>query len=415
MGVYESCKPVFTDTISVSDILEVEWDRKVKRTVTKLQNLKKEAISAIINWPEDKLVNSEKARTTWKEYLHTMTNWWHFKQKNKPKGFNFEEINRAFESPDESAWEYILAFYMNKNLHIIEKYENTPRLELIREFNNNKTKRPAKREIGTFLDLTSCSHKAPPCKRKNVYFDEESFSEEDPLNIRCFYEEDSYWNQNCFSYNELMNEAITFWYEIWAPILNWIPEELRKKYYPSWERKIKKLLAENYVEKLRDKQEILMYNLPDYEFKDSRNTSGLVAEKVVELMFRNLSCENNIDLKIRKWSVWEDIVKKEDLFITLEDKEKGIKIEKRIQLTISKSENLIHKKRAQLRKVYKETHEEVELVQITMNNLLEKCNYWRKSNRPIAWLRKIISDEDKEIIEKTFFDIVDELKKEVAR
>lgn len=237
-------------------------------------------------------------------------------------------------------------------------------------------------------------------------------------NEKCFFETDLEWNKNYFSYNSLLNYIDTFWLEVWLPHIDVsdIPEDIRKYFFPSMDRVLKKHMSVTIIEWLRDKQEILMNNLTDYKL-DRKDKSDLqawfIAEKVVELEFRQLADLSEYNIKISKPSVWEDMINKVDLFLELEDKKTGIKVHTELQITIRDDLELkkqqIVKRNKFLQK--QEDYTDSKLIDFTMKDLWKKLNFWKSHNRPIWRLSDTLDDIEKTTIRDTFKRLVSWLER----
>lgn len=235
-------------------------------------------------------------------------------------------------------------------------------------------------------------------------------------NEKCFYETDLEWNKNYFSYNTLLNYIDTFWLEVWLPHIdvNDIPDDIRKYFFPSMDRVLKKHMSVTILEWLRDKQEVLMNNLTDYKLdkKDKSDVQAwFIAEKVVELEFRQLADLSEYNLKITKPSVWEDMVNKIDLFLELEDKKTGVKIHTELQITIRDDLELKKQQIAKRNKFLQkqENHTDSKLIDFTMKDLWKKLNFWKAHNRPIWKLSDTLDDVERTTIRDTFKRLVDNL------
>ena len=236
-------------------------------------------------------------------------------------------------------------------------------------------------------------------------------------NEKCFYETDLEWNKNYFSYNTLINYIDTFGLEVWLPHVNldWLSDEIKKYFFPSIDRVLKKHMSVTILEQLRDKQEIIINWLTDYKLnKNDRSEyqAGFIAEKVVELEFRELADLSEYNVKISKPSVWEDMINKVDLFLELEDKKTGIKIQTELQITIKDDLSLKRQQIAKRNKALQNQKEytDSKLIDFTMKDLWRKLSFWQAHNRPIWSLSDVLDDIEKTTIRDTFKRLVSNLE-----
>jgi len=257
-------------------------------------------------------------------------------------------------------------------------------------------------------------------RSKTISFDKDIFNnsyEDDEKNIKCFFEEDFDWNIRYFSYNDLINDIEVFWVETWIHKIdeNDIPEDIRKKYFPSLNRRIKTTMYNNLLWELRDQQEMLMYGFKNYDLESSDDISyqnWLIAEKVVEWYFKKLANFSNYNIKIQKASVWEDRRKKIDLFVILEDKKSWVNIEKQLQITLQKNVSVKERQIMKRKKALQNSGSEftdIELVQLTFWDLSEKLRIWQFFNRPVWWIDDLLDSWERELMGTTFNRIVSEL------
>lgn len=162
------------------------------------------------------------------------------------------------------------------------------------------------------------------------------------------------------------------------------------------------------IRDLRDKQEVIMYWFTDYEnafWQDNSMKSWFIAEKIVELEFRRLALDSWYDIKIERWSIWEDQEFKVDLFMVLQDKKTWFSIKEEIQITIRDDISLkqiqIDKRNKYLKENW-DNHTESELVKFMLNNLSTKLQFWRSFNRPIWKISEVLDYAEQKTITSTF-------------
>lgn len=239
----------------------------------------------------------------------------------------------------------------------------------------------------------------------------------DVKNMKCFYETDMEGNKNYFSYNTLINYIDTFWLEVWLPKvdLSSLDKDIKAAFFPSMDRVLKKHMHVTIIEWLRDKQELLMNNLPDYKLSsedESDNKAWFIAEKIIELEFRELAHRSGLNIKIIKPSVWEDMINKVDLFIELEDEKTWVTIQKELQITLKTDLDLKKQQIAKRNKLLQKQWDftESELIDFTMKDLGKKLNFWKAYNRPIWRLSDTLDDIETTTIRSTFRRLVDDLE-----
>jgi hypothetical protein len=225
------------------------------------------------------------------------------------------------------------------------------------------------------------------------------------------------WNKNHFSINTLLNYIDTFWVEIWLAKINTksINKDITKKYFPSINRKIKYHIYKTLLEKQRNNQEVLIYGFRDYELSDWQNNhvkSGFIAEKIVELQFRELANLWNYNISIVKWSIWEDQQNKVDLYIILQDKKTWVTIKDELQITLQ-TDTLLKEKQVEYRnKILRIQwdYTESQLINFTMKDLWKKIHAWEYFNRPIWKLTDTLDEGEKALIRETFKRLVLDLE-----
>ena len=409
------------------DFLNNSWENM--DAVQKIQYIKEDVVSKIFNiWKLDSnwFKNSEELYLLALEELESIDiankdNYISVLKKeienmSKKQTFDFLE-NKNKEA-------YIWDFESFKELLNKFIYSNKSSLKnsLSDRFVNNKDKE----EIKKYLKATN-NESIENTRKRNFFFDEKIFEHSlgnnmSSKNIECFYEEDFSWNKNYFSINTLTNYIDTFWVEIWLAEIDMdsIPNDIRKKYFPSINRRIKSSMYKNILQDLRDKQEVLMYWFKDYELiewinKDQK--SWFIAEKLVELEFRELSQLSEYNISIIRWSIWEDQQDKIDLYIVLEDKKTWIKIQDELQITLREDIELKEEQIEKRNKILQSKWEysESQLIQFTLKDLWKKVHAWKYFNRPIWRLWDTFDEIEKTTIRETFKRLVWDLEEKINK
>ena len=249
-------------------------------------------------------------------------------------------------------------------------------------------------------------------KSRDIHFDAKLFENQtNKFNSQCFFEQDAQGNKNYFSINELLNDLETFGVESWYPKLN---ESNLGTDFGNAQKFIKLALLKNILAKYRDYQEIIMHGFVDYEKQKKEewyaNKAGLLAEKVVERIFRNFANnDNRYAIKVQKASIGEDQNDKVDLIIHIKDKHTGVDIKKELQLTLNHNEEILKQKRIQISRQKEIRKTDLSLLELELHLLDQKVTLWRNLKRPVGWLNELLSIEDKEFLKETYSRIVSEL------
>lgn len=375
--------------------------------VKKIQDLKEDIVSKIFsvcNIDSNLLETSENAyhKSLW-FYKSRTANSFKKSIENmiKPQSIDFLKYKNWY------IWDF------NGFVSILKNYVAYPKYYLEELLFDDLVTEKEKVEIRTYIKVSEEKVPENTLSRK-LYFDEEIFkfdfkNQVPHKNIECFYEEDNNWNKNYFSINTLLNYIDTFWVEIWLPEIksDTTNSEILKKYFPSINRKLKFAMHNNILQILRNQQEVLMYWFKDYElisWRKNDNKNWFIAEKIVELEFRELANMSDYNISIVRWSIWEDQQNKVDLYIILEDKKTWIKIRDELQITLKKDLDLkrmqIDKRNRVLRKNWE--YSESQLINFAMKDLSKKIHAWKYFNRPIWKLSETLDHSEKAIIRKTF-------------
>ncbi len=381
-------------------------------SVNKIQEVKQSIVKKILSTIN---IDSKEFKEAFSSYLNDL------EEKNWKKNFKKDKILKEYKllidwlynSNLEFEESYIWNFSILRDF--LFKYWNTHYLDLLNDLKNKKVPKREEENLSYYLSRINNKNKYPNSPSREVFFDEDSFYIEtenwfDSKNAKCFYEQDQSWNKNYFSLNDLLSYIDTFWWEIWLPIVDveTIPEDIRKTHFPSINRKIKYHMYKWLIRDLRDKQEVIMYWFTDYEntfWQDNSMKSWFIAEKIVELEFRRSALDSWYDIKIEKWSIWEDQEFKVDLFIVLQDKKTWFSIKEEIQITIRDDISLkqiqIDKRNKYLKEIW-DNHTESELVKFMLNNLSTKLQFWRSFNRPIWKISEVLDYAEQKTITSTF-------------
>jgi len=340
------------------------------------------------------------------------------------KDFNYtknkNEIEKMFK-PHEFNNEYIKLFDDMCSSNILETPKNTliQRQKELQNSNDHlgiKEKEELNKVNQTIklLDNTNINN----TKSRKIFFDEKEFNNSwNPFDIQCFFEQDNEWNKNYFSVNEMLNDLETFGIESGYPVIN-ETDINNKKDLKNLQKLIKIALIKNILSKYRDYQEVIIHHLADYEkridWEKISNKDGLLAEKIVEWSFRDLANrDNRYEVKIKKASIWEDQINKVDLIIQMKDKKTGINIEKELQLTLNEDKNTLQQKRLQIERQRNLRNTDLDLLKLELTLLWQKVTIWRNLDRPIWWLDKLLSLEDKKYLKTTYDRIVSELENKI--
>ena len=258
--------------------------------------------------------------------------------------------------------------------------------------------------------------------QKDILFDEQLFHKHirawDPKDaIPCFYEQDTQGNKNFFSLNDLINDVITFDNKRYIPLVDDLQLKAISAHFPHFSRALKRATTYTNLEELRDRQEQIMYGLPNYEdppfYVDGENNKvsiGHFAEKVVEWMFRHFAqLSQEYDIKVIRASSWEDIINKVDLVLQIKNKRTWVHVEKELQLTTNRSPEILSKKREQLAKMKWAKGKDIELIQLVFDDLYDKYKLRWAFGAPVGGLKTILDLEEKELLGKTYERIVEEL------
>lgn len=417
----------YSHPINVEEIWEVSnINSAIWEWVKEIQNIKEEIISKvywICQFDSKWIKKIEEAYLLALEELE----WMEFKNKDKyinssKKYVEWMFIKQSIDSLKNKKG-YIWDFEVFIN--ILSKYIWTERNTLIKLLSEELVSDKDKEDIKKYLTIVNNNSIEKNWKRE-LNFDrsifESSLSIKSSNNIECFYEEDFNWNKNYFSIKTLLNYIDTFWIEIWLFELNieGIPNDIRKKYFPSLNRKIKVSMYRNIVQDLRDKQEILMYWFKDYEltkWANKEKQSWYIAEKVIELEFRELSELSNYNISIIRWSVWEDQQNKIDLFIVLEDQKTWVTIKDELQITLRTDLSLKKRQIKKRNKVLQTQwdYTESQLINFTLKDLWKKSHVWKYFNRPIWKLSDTLDEVEKTTIRETFKRLVNHLEEKKER
>lgn len=294
--------------------------------------------------------------------------------------------------------------------YYIEKYWTFKRDELEELSRDTKISIEERYEINDFLS-TLKAKQINYSSNKCFYFDEKKFKYYDLIgnhyyNFKCFYELDISWNRHYFSINDLLNDIVTFWVEVWLPQLDVtsLPSNF-KSFFPSVNRRLRYALALYLIQDLRDKQERIMYSITDFEKSGFNNNSKWkITEQLVEWYFRSVSQKiSGYSIGVERWSPWDDAFWKIDLVLTIENLKTKINVRKRLQLTMQTNENVLKLKR-------KRTNNWLtKLIQVEIISLKRIIFLWRKFNRPIWGIWDLLSIQDKVFLWKVLDSIIKEI------
>ncbi len=393
-------------------------------SVRKIQNAKKRLVELILSG--EKITPKQFSRLE-DSYLKSL---WELKDldiETKTSSWKLKQSLIDMDTPQtvgylgENSW-YIKR--LEEFEKILNKYIGYPLKDIQRLLWDELISREEKEEIRKYLSVMR-ENTIENTRKRILNFDSDIFNQNieniKPKNIECFYEEDFEWNKNYFSLDTLLNYTETFWIEIWLPEIKIedIPENIRKKYFPSTNRKIKTSIYKNLLQDLRDKQEVLMYDFDDYEKQNNENKNkkeGFIAEKIVELEFRRLAgISDKYNISITKASIWEDQKNKVDLFISLKDKKTWISVKEELQITLKENTEIKQQQIKRRNHILQKSWDtsESQLVEFTMSNLSKKIHTWRYFNRPIWKLSDTLDATELSMIRETFRRLVNDLKNKV--
>ena len=419
------------DEEKIKDFLASSWENL--EAVEKIQDIKKDIVSRIFNvWK----LNSLWIKKSEELYLLALEELEGIDIPNKDnyistlkKDIENMSKNQTADFLGEKAW-YIWGFESFKDL--LNKYISSNNKHLRNLLYDRLVSDKEKNGIEKYLKVIKS--RAPENTRKrNFFFDESLFNKllnnnMNSKDIECFYEEDFSWEKNYFSINTLTNYIDTFWVEIWLAEIDMqsIPDDIRKKYFPSINRKVKSSMYKNILQDLRNKQEILMYGFKDYDkiekssedyeggwlIKWNNISSWFIAEKIIELEFRELAKLSEYNISIIRWSVWEDQQDKIDLYIVLEDKKTWIKIQDELQITLREDLSLKKRQIDKRNKILKKNWDlsESQIIEFIMKDLQKQLHVWTYFNRPIWRLWDTLGELEKTTIRDTFKRLVWELE-----
>lgn len=440
--------------------------------IKKIQDIKESIISKI-NWVISTKIDSKEYTNQELSYIEALEeeSWISVQDKNeliKTKKQELEAMSKR-QTSDYFIWESLKEYEKQSWSELVKKFKNIPyrqaekeewfnsywsfkklerKINLKKSYISNFSKfseasikyswlikaysiessmnNDEKNTIGEYFDIISKNTDIKKTRSKELWFDLESFNsseEKNNKNIKCFYETDFAWNKRFFSINELLNDLESFWIECWLPTINpdLIPDDIKNKYFPSINRKIRKSIYTKIVSEMRDKQEVLLYWFKDYELESwekNDQKEWFLAEKVVEWVFRNMANYSQYNIKVRKASIWEDQQNKIDLIVSLEDKETWVNIEKQLQLTL-KEDTSIKEKQIEKRKIELQNSNikftDIELVKLTLQDLWKKVKIWQYFNRPIWWIKEMLSWNELELLQWTFDKIASDLEAKKTR
>ncbi len=426
----------FDHTITKKDIQNFISTNKAKATpekkwtvVEQIQVMKEDSIKRLIKWfsqPEIKCIDPGLIKWVEKEYFKFLKDddW----EKTCGQNINplFDSSALAKESENmfkkhEFDPNYIGKFdqLRNQNFLDISKTKIIARYnELVEKslLGKQETEELATiRMINPLLNTKNIEN----TKSRTIYFDEKEFVDTaKPFAIECFFEQDSQWHKHYFSLNQLLNDLETFGVESGYPVLDTQNLGKYSKAFGTIQRDIKLALIKSILAKYRDYQEILMYDLVDFEKNltgtNIKSKSWLLAEKAVEWAFRNYAVQDErYTVTIKKASVGEDQIHKIDLIVELQDKKSGVNIQKELQLTINNDKHILEKKRLQTLRKKNMRDVDIDLLHLELSLLAQKVTVWRNLGRPIGWLSSFLTIEDKEFFATTYKRIVQELQEKI--
>lgn len=295
--------------------------------------------------------------------------------------------------------------------YYIEKYGTFKRDELDDLSRDSKISIEERYEINDFIS-TLKARQVNLSSNKIFYFDEKQFKYYSLLSsqyfsYKCFYESDITWHKHYFSINDLLNDIITFWIEVWLPQLNIdsIPEDY-KKYFPSINRRIRYAMALHLIQDLRDKQERIIYTITDFEKYGSIAASKWrITEQLVERYLRSISQKINwYSISVEKGSPWDDAFGKIDLVVTVENIKTKVNLKKYFQITMQTNENVLRLKRKRVNDSL------AQLLQVEIISLKRIVYLWKKFNRPIWGIWDLISIQDKVFLWKVLDAIIKKIE-----
>jgi hypothetical protein len=392
------------------------WEKT--EVVRKIQDLKENTLKRLMDtlwWEKQKFIDPLLVKGVESDYFDVLKK----VQGSIDPQFNFDDTRKDIEcmfKKEQFGENYIAQFKHGA----YSKYLETPSPQLFQrkaQINqkrflspNDKDELAALDQALHLLDTNAIKN----TRSRTILFDKQSFHDaQDAFNVECFFEQDQKWNRNYFSINQLLNDLETFGVESGYPVLDIHTAAELPKGFGNIQKFIKLALVKNILAKYRDYQEIMMYNFVDYEKQDISHDqkTGVLAEKVVEWVFRNFAhLEDKYIVKISKASVGEDQDHKVDLIIQLKDKTTWISILKELQLTINHNKDVLMHKRNQIARQQFQRGNDMDLLELEMNLLGQKITLRRNLQRPIWWIDKLLSLDDKAFLKKTFDRIVDQLE-----
>lgn len=414
-------------TISKDDIKKfIENNNSEKwASVKKIQEIKEDAVKRLIKWFSQEWIKFIDPKLVWwieKDYFEILKKYDGYIDENYDYSQDKKKIEQMFKENifDKNYVGNFQEILWSNMIEISkEKLQNRKKEFEIKWQKMSQKEKGEFEAIKRIIGLLS-NNNIENTRSRKINFDKDEFNKsQDKFNIACFFEEDKNWNKNYFSANQLLNDLETFGVEVWYPDINWSTVSENNEFI-SLQKFIKLALVKNILNKYRDYQEILMYDLRDYEKQYSKNQyqnkSGVLAEKVVERYFRDIANDDGENsIKIKKASAWEDQKNKVDLIIQLKNKKTWINIEKELQLTINKNEDVLQQKRIQIERQNKNWNSNLDLLKLELNLLDQKVNIWRNSDRPIWWIWDLLSIEDQEFLKKSYIWIKEELENKIKK
>ncbi len=417
----------FQTTISKWDIKNFIDENKWNKwdIIKKIQDMKEDSINRLVTWfSQEKVKFIDPMLIKWieKEYFDIIKKYdWEI-DNNFDYSKQQKEIEKMFKNHDFNN-NYIWNFENIKGDSLLETPKDklkkrrseltSLKIKWKREYDETK-------QINKALNLLN-NNEIQNTKSRKISFDKNEFKKlDDKFNVQCFFEEDKWWNKNHFSINELLNDLETFGVESGYPILDIDSLWSYGKEFHTVQKFIKVTLLKSILAKYRNYQEIVMYNIRDYEKHKwaslYESKPWILAEQIVERSFRNsANLDNKHSVTVKKASVWEDQNNTVDLIIQIQDEESKIKVEKELQLTINKDSSVLKHKKQQINKQKRLRHTDIDLLPLELNWLYQKTTVWRNSDRPIWWLDSLLSIEDKEFLKITYDRIIEELNEKILQ
>lgn len=417
----------FITTISKNNIQNfIDHNKNQKwSTVKKIQYMKENSVQRLIQWfsqNEIKFVDPILVKGIEKDYLNLI----HQYDPQINPNFNYDsfrlEIEKMFKKHDFDD-KYLKTFDTISHSKLLD----TPKSKLIQRqkelsqstylWIKEKEELWALRELLALMDNNNIQN----TKSRTVLFDpKEMIDTKDVFTVQCFFEQDKQGNKHYFSLYELLNDLETFGLESGYPVIDITNIWAYDKRFHTAQKFIKLALVKNILAKYRDYQEVIMYNFKDYEkYKNSidhQNKPWLLAEKVVELSFRNFASQEKdlYDIKITKASIGEDQQNKIDLIVEIKDRKSGINIQKELQLTINNNERVLLHKKQQIQRQHEIRNANLDLLKLELHLLDQKVILRKNMDRPIWGINSLLSLEDKEFLRKTYDRIITELNAKSA-